>query len=130
MENASNFRLVLVSTNSYDNAQHIARILVSERLAACCTIVLGAYSVYGWLGSINESLEVLMLIKTSSEKLEELEQRVQQLHSYDVPEILSFTMESGAASYLNWMSDTMSLPRNTTREAFDFLSQMKDDQSL
>jgi len=111
MENASNFRLVLVTTNSYDNAQNIARILVSERLAACCNIVLSTYSIYGWRGAIRESLEVMMFIKTSADQLEFLEPRILELHPYDAPEIISIPLESATPSYLQWMADSVKFDR-------------------
>lgn len=109
MENASNFRLVLVTTNAFDNAQNIARILVSERLAACCNIVLSTYSIYGWRGAIRESLEVMLFIKTSEENLEFLEPRIRELHPYDVPEIISLPLSSASSPYLNWMVESLTI---------------------
>ncbi|MBS1536800.1 MAG: divalent-cation tolerance protein CutA [Bacteroidetes bacterium] len=109
MENASNFRLVLVTTNSFDNAQNIARILVSERLAACCNIMLSAYSIYGWRGAIRESLEVMLFIKTSEEQIEFLEPRIRELHPYDVPEIISLPLSGASSQYLNWMVETLTV---------------------
>lgn len=107
MENASNFRLVIVTTNSYDNAQQIARILLSERLAACCNLLLGAYSMYTWKERIEESLEVMIFIKTTVENIEMLEKRVCELHPYDVPEVIAVPIESGSELYLRWIASTV-----------------------
>ncbi len=108
MENASNFRLVIVTTNSYDNAQQIARILLSERLAACCNLLLGAYSMYTWNDRIEESLEVMIFIKTTVDNIEMLEKRVCELHPYDVPEVIAVHIESGSELYLRWIASTVS----------------------
>lgn len=113
MENASNFRLVIVTTNSYDNAQQIARILLSERLAACCNLLLGAYSMYVWKERIEESLEVMILIKTTVENIEMLEKRVCELHPYEVPEVIAVSIESGSELYLRWIASTVTSAENT-----------------
>ena len=107
MENASDFRLVIVTTNSYDNAQQIARILLSEGLAACCNLLLGAYSMYTWKGHIEEALEVMIFIKTTTQRIEMLEQRVKELHPYKVPEVITVPIESGSEPYLRWIARTV-----------------------
>ncbi|HYF02915.1 MAG TPA: divalent-cation tolerance protein CutA [Patescibacteria group bacterium] len=103
MENASSFRIVFISTSSFENARNISRILVSEKLAACCTIVPSVFSIYAWEDVIEENSEVMLMIKTSALKLGELEARITELHPYDVPEIVSVALDQSARPYLNWM---------------------------
>jgi len=116
MENASDFRLVIVTTNSYDNAQQIARILLSEGLAACCNLLLGAYSMYTWKGHVEEALEVMIFIKTTYQNVEMLEQRVKELHPYEVPEVITVPIESGSEPYLRWIAKTVSPPMSDSEE--------------
>jgi periplasmic divalent cation tolerance protein len=56
--------LILVTAPSLEVAQQLARALVTERLAACVTVVPQVMSSYRWAGTLEEVTEVLMMIKT------------------------------------------------------------------
>jgi periplasmic divalent cation tolerance protein len=103
------FRVVLMTAGSFEEAQNIAEALVEKRLAACVNIVGGCKSVYRWRGEICRDDEVLMIAKTHQERFEELKSVVAQLHSYDVPEIISMRIEAGADSYMAFLRDTMQI---------------------
>jgi periplasmic divalent cation tolerance protein len=100
-------RLVLTTAASEPEAKRIARELVDRRLAACVNIVPRIQSVYRWEGAVEELEEYLLLIKTAESKEEELRQAVGELHSYELPECISITMESGSADYLKWIEDSL-----------------------
>jgi periplasmic divalent cation tolerance protein len=101
------FRIVLTTASSRDEAKRIAKALVEGRLAACVNLVGGVESIYRWQGEVEEAAEVLLLIKTNVEKLEALETAVSRLHSYDVPEFLIFEVNGGSAAYLKWLDDSL-----------------------
>jgi periplasmic divalent cation tolerance protein len=101
------FRIVLTTASSRDEAKRIAKALVEERLAACVNLVGGVESIYRWQGAVEEAAEVLLLIKTNVEKLEALETAVRRLHSYEVPEFLIFEVNGGSAAYLEWLDDSL-----------------------
>ena len=84
-------------------ASLLARALVDERLAACVNIMDGVQSVYRWQEKVEESDEVLCLVKTRPELLDALTERVTALHPYDVPEILAFEVADGSPTYLAWL---------------------------
>ncbi len=107
MEKSPEFRIIYVSTDSYENAKQISRILVSEKLAACCSIVQNLLSVYEWEGKIEENIEFLLMIKTRDDKLEQVEKRINELHGYDVPEIISLPVDSMSGPYMKWMSEVL-----------------------
>lgn len=96
-------RLVLTTTGSRGEAEHIARTLVDEHLAACVNIVPGLTSIYRWKGDVETATEVLLLIKTCAANLDRLESALRRLHSYEVPEFLVFTPESSSRPYLSWL---------------------------
>ena len=99
----NNIRIVLITTNTLDNAKDIARALVSEKIAACVNIISGINSIYEWKGTIEEDTEFLLIVKTLSNNLEILEKRIREIHPYEVPEILSIPIESLSESYNNWL---------------------------
>lgn len=101
------FRIVLTTASSRDEAKRIAKALIEERLAACVNLVGGVESIYRWQGEVEEAAEVLLLIKTNVEKLEALETAVRRLHSYEVPEFLIFEVNGGSAAYLKWLDDSL-----------------------
>jgi periplasmic divalent cation tolerance protein len=101
------FRIVLTTASSREEAKRIAKALVEERLAACVNVVHGVESIYRWQGKVEEAAEVLLLIKTNVEKLEALETAVRRLHSYEVPEFLIFEVNGGSAAYLKWLDDSL-----------------------
>jgi periplasmic divalent cation tolerance protein len=101
------FRIVLTTASSRDEAKRIAKALVEGRLAACVNLVDGVESIYRWQGEVEEAAEVLLLIKTNVEKIEALETAVRHLHSYEVPEFLIFEVNGGSAAYLKWLDDSL-----------------------
>ena len=101
------FRIVLTTASSHDEAKRIAKALVEGQLAACVNLVGGVESIYRWQGEVEEAAEVLLLIKTNVEKLEALETAVRRLHSYEVPEFLIFEVNGGSAAYLKWLDDSL-----------------------
>jgi len=108
MVKTSIHRLVFISTEKFDKAKHIARILVTEKLAACCSIIPEINSIFAWQSAIHERHEYIIMIKTTEEKLTDLSERVQQLHTDEVPEIISLPISEGLPSYLDWMIQVIS----------------------
>lgn len=95
-------RIVLTTIDNADAAARLARTLVELRLAACVNLVDTA-SVYRWQGKVESAEEILLVIKTSTERISELKDRLSQLHPYDVPELIVLPVTDGAASYLAWV---------------------------
>ncbi len=87
-------------------AAAFARTLVEERLAACVNVMSEMLSVYAWEGTVEEEQERQILIKTSTDRLESLWERVKELHSYEVPEFVVLPITDGNDAYLRWMKDS------------------------
>jgi len=103
LNETSTARIVISTAGSEEEAAKIARELVERGLAACVCRLSGLRSVYRWQGAVEEAEEVLLLIKTSQERLPELEAALQELHSYDVPEFLVLPVMAGGGGYLEWL---------------------------
>jgi len=98
-------KIVVLSTcASPEEGERLARALVDARLAACVSIVPGVRSIYRWKGEIESAGECLLAIKSSQAQFDELRARIEQLHPYDVPEILALPVLDGARKYLDWLS--------------------------
>ena len=97
-------RLLLTTTASRDQAESIATELVSRRLAACVNIVGPISSVYRWKDAVERSEEYLLLIKSTEAQSRPIQEALRELHSYEVPELISFSIEGGLEAYLNWIA--------------------------
>ena len=96
---------------SPDEAEGLARTLVSERLAACVNVIPGVRSFYEWDGALQDDQEYMLLIRTTTERVAALSQRIRELHSYDTPEVVVVPVDVGRSDprYLSWV-------RQMTRE--------------
>jgi periplasmic divalent cation tolerance protein len=100
----TNHRLLFCTCPDHSTALKLAEPLVSERLAACVSLLPGITSVYRWEGEIHRDAEVLLMIKTALECVEPLTERLRQLHPYEVPEIIAVPITEGLADYLSWIT--------------------------
>jgi len=95
--------LVLATAPSPDLATTLVTTLVQESLAACGTILPGAVSIYRWEGALETATECQILLKTSADRVTELQRRFTELHPYEVPEFLVLPVASGLETYLEWV---------------------------
>ncbi len=99
--------LVFVTASSEKEGEKIGETLVKEGLAACANLVPGVKSIFKWKEELCKEDEVLMLIKSNESLFEELKNRIIDLHSYDVPEVIAIPIAFGSADYLNWMDEVL-----------------------
>ncbi len=85
-------------------AAKIGKELVSARLAACVNILDNMSSVYLWQGEIQEDTEVVMIAKTTEDRIPELIEKVRSMHSYDCPCIVSLPVLGGNQPFLDWIA--------------------------
>ena len=97
------FVVVFISVDSQENAQKISNRLLTERKAACVNIIPKVESQYWWQGKIESANELLLIVKTRAELLEELIKLVKENHPYSVPEIIALPIIGGNKDYLQWI---------------------------
>ncbi|HVX66355.1 MAG TPA: divalent-cation tolerance protein CutA [Bryobacteraceae bacterium] len=101
-------KIVAFSTcGSAEEAGRIARGLVESRAAACVNIVPGLESVYRWKGNVEEAREWLLVIKTTRDRFELVRNRLRELHSYELPELVALPVVDGLEPYLDWISSSV-----------------------
>lgn len=102
-QRADDALVVLVTAPDLPTADRLAGSLVGDRLAACVNLLDGVRSVYRWEGAVERGDEVLMVVKTTRERLADLEARIARDHPYEVPEVLALAADHVAGPYLGWL---------------------------
>lgn len=85
------------------SAANIAAALVQEGLATCVNRIAGLSSTYVWDGRLHDEAEILLIMKTTAERLSDLEARLKDLHPYELPELLALPVTGGNERYLDWV---------------------------
>lgn len=97
--------MIYSTTSNYDEAHRIASKVVESKLAACVNIIPSIRSVYRWQDNIEEDDESMLVIKTTDENVEPLIKKIEELHSYDVPDIVVLPVAGGLPAYLSYVKD-------------------------
>jgi len=107
-----NLRFVYVTTKDRNEAKHIGSIIVEEKLAACANILDGMESIYHWKDKIETENECVLILKTTYSNVAKLSKRLKELHSYEVPCVISLNIaeQEGNPEYLNWIRDSVRKP--------------------
>ena len=121
--------VVVTTVGTEEQAYQIARELVARRQAACVNVLPGMRSVYRWKGKICKDGELLLVIKTLAEEFEGVSATIRELHSYELPEILSFPVAQGEANFLEWIRSSVDKQADFSDEAEEELSYADPDDS-
>lgn len=103
MSPAADISLALVTAPDVETARTLARAALEARLVACANLVPAIESHYWWQGKIESGSEVLILFKTTTSKLEQLERLVLEKHPYDTAEFIVLPLAAVAEKYLAWI---------------------------
>jgi periplasmic divalent cation tolerance protein len=95
--------IMLTTTGSQEEADRLAELLVSRRLAACVQIT-AIQSWYAWQGKVQHEPEYLLLVKTRADLYPAVEAALLAEHSYELPEIVQLPITRGLERYLGWIS--------------------------
>ena len=102
----ADYVLALTTLPADADAGDFGRTLVNERLAACVNLLPVMESIYRWEGKVEFEAERQLIIKTSSDRISDLWERVRELHPYEVPEFLVIPIADGNEAYLKWVKDS------------------------
>ena len=86
-----------------EEAQRIGRAVVEERLAACINILGPVRSIYRWSGAVETAEETAAILKTTTANADRLITRITELHSYEVPCVVTWPIDKLVAAYADWV---------------------------
>ena len=96
--------VVYCTVPTKQDAKSIAKILLTQRLAACINIIDKVQSIFSWHDEICEEKELLMMIKTKSTLFDRVKQAIKLIHPYNIPEIIALPIENADSEYLEWIN--------------------------
>src|SRR5947199_177488 len=98
-----------VSPRPYSfHSEERPKVLVEAGLVACANVLHKVRSIFRWEGKVTEEQESLIVLKTRSGLMKQLEKAIKKMHSYSVPEIIAIPIVQGSNEYLNWIRDVTS----------------------
>ena len=110
-----NIVLVYMTAGSKDEASKIGKELVGNKLAACINILDNMHSIYMWQGEAQDDTEVVMIAKTTEDRVPALMEKVTSIHSYECPCIVSLPVSGGHQPFLNWIAAEVKKPTTQTQ---------------
>jgi len=103
----SQLSLIYTTFPNEEDAIAITRQLLERQLVACINILSPMKSIYFWEGQLEETQEVGVLLKTTSENVPLAMETLQRLHPYDVPVVLEIPLGRGAETFTQWVRDSV-----------------------
>lgn len=102
--------LVYMTAGSMDEARRVAHALVADQLVACVNILPGMTAVFRWDDAVQEEGEIVLLAKTRKGLFDAVEQRVREVHSYEVPCVVALSLECGSEPFMRWIGEETGSP--------------------
>lgn len=104
--------IILSTFSDIKSASEISRKLVEKKLCACANIT-EVRSVYFWKGKVEDQPEFLAVFKTTKTAAKNLKKELEDLHPYELPEIVEIKVSDISKPYLNWLVySTKRVPKN------------------
>jgi len=97
--------VVYITIDNVQDARKIAHTLVEEQLVACVNIIPKIESIYRWKGKVETDNEVVLIAKTTDKNVKKTIQKIKELHTYELPDIIVLPIIGGLKDYLNYIQD-------------------------
>ena len=97
--------VVYITIDNVQDARKIAHTLVEEQLVVCVNIIPKIESIYRWKGKVETDNEVVLIAKTIDKNVKKTIQKIKELHTYELPDIIVLPIIGGLKDYLNYIQD-------------------------
>ncbi len=104
-KDAADIIIVITTTDSREEAQRIARVMVEKRLAACAQVSGPIESHFHWDNKIDKAEEWQCKLKTVQKKYQELESAIVEMHSYEVPQVVAVPVTMAFRAFAQWVHE-------------------------
>jgi periplasmic divalent cation tolerance protein len=94
---------VVVTGPSAEWLAGFARLLVTDRLAACGQIIPAVRSIYRWKGTIEDDAEARVALHTRRDLVAAIVSRADKEHPYDVPCVVALPIVDASPAYTRWV---------------------------
>ena len=95
--------LIYVTCPNKIEAQIIAKTLVQEKLISCANIINNVTSIFEYENKFHEEDEAILILKTLSIQFQKIEDRIIELHSYDIPCIIEVSASNSSKKFTDWL---------------------------
>ena len=96
--------IVIYSTcPDIESAERISRHIVEQRMAACVNLIPGITSIYTWDGNSQRDPEVLLVMKSTKDRFDDIQNLRRDEHPYDLPELIAVAITESSPDYLEWI---------------------------
>jgi periplasmic divalent cation tolerance protein len=94
---------ITTTTGTRQDAEQIASELVTRQLAACVQISGPIVSTFRWQGKVETQEEWVCTIKTVGARLTAVQEAIEEVHPYEVPEVIATPIAGGSEKYFAWL---------------------------
>jgi periplasmic divalent cation tolerance protein len=104
MQKLHDIRFIYVTTPTLKVATELAKELLGQRLIACANIIPGMTSLYFWEGSLEQSSETVLILKTTAAAVEPCMMALKQGHPSVTPCIATFQVDQITPDFASWVA--------------------------
>jgi periplasmic divalent cation tolerance protein len=101
------FIQITTTTGTRQDAEVIASEMVSKRLAGCVQVSGPIVSTFRWQGKTETAEEWMCTAKTSRNQLPGIQELLNRIHRYEVPELIATPIVGGSDAYLKWLGEQL-----------------------
>ena len=95
-------KIIQTTIDSIKIAESISELLVNNNASPCVQIISNVKSVYEWKDKVEHSNEILLLIKTIPENVQQCQDIITQHHNYEIPELIVTDGDILEDHYWDW----------------------------
>ena len=98
-----NIKFFYITAPNKREAEKLAKKLLDKKLIACANVISNVNSYFVWKNKVQNSKEIIICGKTTSKNQKNIIHAVKKIHSYSVPCIIFFDINSGNKDFLKWI---------------------------
>lgn len=96
--------IIYCTVNDKKVAKDITNVLLKYKFAACVSKIDKVVSKFNWEGEVCEETEALLMIKTRRTNYAKIKHVIEELHPYNVPEIIAVPVVDCSEDYIKWLA--------------------------